>query len=139
MVWRNVVKVIIAGGEAVGKAFGRAIKEELNAAKRGTQQAAAGASQQQGRTQDDARDQTRTNAKLGITLQESMQILNVKPPLDPTEVEERYKHLFEVNDKSKGGSLYLQSKVYRAKERIDEEFRKMDTEPPAQQQTPPPP
>lgn len=59
---------------------------------------------------------------MGISLQESMQILDVKAPLDSEEVEKRYKHLFEVNDKSKGGSLYLQSKVYRAKERIDAEF-----------------
>ena len=40
-----------------------------------------------------------------------MQILNVKPPIDVEEVEKRYKHLFEINDKKKGGSFYLQSKV----------------------------
>ena len=31
--------------------------------------------------------------------------------LKPEEVEENFKHLFEVNDKTKGGSFYLQSKV----------------------------
>lgn len=50
-----------------------------------------------------------------------MQILNVSK-LDPKEVEEKYTHLFNLNEKSKGGSFYLQSKVYRAKERIDHEF-----------------
>lgn len=41
-----------------------------------------------------------------------MQILDVKQPLNNEEIEKRYKHLFEVNDKSKGGTLYLQSKVF---------------------------
>jgi import inner membrane translocase subunit TIM16 len=34
-----------------------------------------------------------------------------------------YEHLFNVNDKTKGGSFYLQSKVVRAKERIDQEIQ----------------
>ncbi|KAH9373819.1 hypothetical protein HPB48_007459 [Haemaphysalis longicornis] len=51
-----------------------------------------------------------------------MQILNIDR-LDPELLEKNYKHLFEVNDKSKGGSFYLQSKVYRAKERLDEELK----------------
>lgn len=67
-----------------------------------------------------------------------MQILDIKA-LDREEVEKRFKHLFEINEKDKGGTLYLQSKVtlshslqanfhcfqvYRAKERIDAELQK---------------
>lgn len=37
-----------------------------------------------------------------------------------------YDHLFKVNDKSKGGSLYLQSKVVRAKERIETEIQQIE-------------
>ncbi|KAG7248894.1 hypothetical protein CRUP_023079, partial [Coryphaenoides rupestris] len=33
-----------------------------------------------------------------------------------------YEHLFKVNDKEVGGSFYLQSKVVRAKERLEEEL-----------------
>lgn len=58
----------------------------------------------------------------GITLEEAMQILNLDK-LEPKEVQEKYEHLFNVNEKSKGGSFYLQSKVFRAKERIDQEFQ----------------
>lgn len=67
-----------------------------------------------------------------------MQILNVNK-LEPEEVNKSYEHLFSVNDKSKGGSFYLQSKVFRAKERIDQELKAQgkgdtgknkDTEPP---------
>lgn len=58
----------------------------------------------------------------GITLEEAQQILNVSK-LDPEEIQKNYDHLFSVNDKSKGGSFYLQSKVFRAKERIDQELK----------------
>lgn len=36
---------------------------------------------------------------------------------------ERFKKLFDVNDPNKGGSFYLQSKVLRARERIEMEVR----------------
>jgi len=36
---------------------------------------------------------------------------------------ERFKALFDRNDPTKGGSFYLQSKVLRARERIDLEVR----------------
>ena len=36
---------------------------------------------------------------------------------------ERFKKLFDVNDPKKGGSFYLQSKVLRARERIEAEIR----------------
>lgn len=51
-----------------------------------------------------------------------MQILNVNK-IDAKEVQEKYEHLFNLNEKSKGGSFYLQSKVFRAKERIDQELQ----------------
>lgn len=38
------------------------------------------------------------------------------------EIQKRYEYLFNINDKSKGGSFYLQSKIYRAKERLDKEI-----------------
>uniref|UniRef100_A0A2K6RHB0 Mitochondria-associated granulocyte macrophage CSF-signaling molecule n=1 Tax=Rhinopithecus roxellana TaxID=61622 RepID=A0A2K6RHB0_RHIRO len=58
----------------------------------------------------------------GLSLQEAQQILNVSK-LNPEEVQKNYEHLFKVNDKSVGGSFYLQSKVVRAKERLDEELK----------------
>lgn len=41
--------------------------------------------------------------------------------MTPEEIQKRYEYLFQINDKSKGGSFYLQSKIYRAKERLDKE------------------
>lgn len=38
-------------------------------------------------------------------------------------VMERFKRLFDSNDPKKGGSFYLQSKILRARERIELEVR----------------
>jgi hypothetical protein len=43
--------------------------------------------------------------------------------LTTEELNQKFDHLFKVNDKAQGGSFYLQSKVVRAKERLEEELR----------------
>jgi len=63
------------------------------------------------------------NMRLGMSLDEARQILNVKPDSKPEEIASKYEHLFKINDKAKGGSFYLQSKVFRAKERIDKDLK----------------
>lgn len=49
---------------------------------------------------------------------------------------QKYNHLFERNEKE--GSFYLQSKVYRARERIEQEVGSLE-QAAGQQQPPPPP
>lgn len=66
---------------------------------------------------------------LGITLEEARQILNVGQKLELEEIQKKYEHLFNVNDKAKGGSFYLQSKVFRAKERLEDELKTMKKPP----------
>lgn len=93
-----------------------------------SQQAAAHQASSSGnsRSASEEKEATKANARLGISLQESMQILDVKAPLNSEEVEKRFKHLFEVNEKTNGGSFYLQSKIYCSKQRIDEELRRQE-------------
>lgn len=66
-------------------------------------------------------------ASSGLTLDEACKILNVKPPqggkTDMEHVLERFKRLFDQNNPDKGGSFYLQSKILRARERIELEVR----------------
>ena len=38
----------------------------------------------------------------------------------------RFKRLFDSNDPKKGGSFYLQSKILRARERIEKEVREAE-------------
>ena len=69
-------------------------------------------------------------------MSEACSILNVSPPSPQitrfgaaTEehaaytgnLSDRFKKLFDLNDPNKGGSFYLQSKVLRARERIEKE------------------
>merc|ERR1712172_461175 len=65
--------------------------------------------------------QAAETAKLGMTIEEAMMILNVEK-MEQEAIEKNYEHLFKVNEKATGGSFYLQSKVVRAKERVDQEI-----------------
>ena len=59
----------------------------------------------------------------GMSLKESKQILNLHS-LNPEQIAHSFDYLFKANDKSNGGSFYIQSKVFRAKERIELELSK---------------
>ncbi|XP_037047530.1 mitochondrial import inner membrane translocase subunit Tim16 [Bradysia coprophila] len=110
---KYLAQIIVLGGQAVARAFGRALKQEYAASQEAAKRAGGG---QQGN------QRAATNARSGITLDEAQQILNLNDLNDAEKVNKNYEHLFNVNDKSKGGSFYLQSKVFRAKERIDQEL-----------------
>jgi import inner membrane translocase subunit TIM16 len=67
----------------------------------------------------------RASLTSGMTLEEACKILDVKPPqggkADMEKVMERFKRLFDANEPKNGGSFYLQSKILRARERIEAE------------------
>lgn len=63
------------------------------------------------------------NCFSGMTLEEAKQILNVEDLKNVENITKSYEHLFNVNERSKGGSFYIQSKVFRAKERLDHELQ----------------
>lgn len=106
------------GTQVVGKAFARALRQEIAASQEAARRAGGG---RQGAQHAAA------NTRTGLTLDEALRILNAERP-DQTELIERnYKYLMEANDRTKGGSFYLQSKIVRAKERIDEELRNQQT------------
>ncbi|XP_018335982.1 mitochondrial import inner membrane translocase subunit tim16 [Agrilus planipennis] len=106
-----IAQIIITGAQVVGRAFAKAIKEEI------------AASQEAARRLGNARSKTESagNVKIGLSLEEAKQILNVSQ-LNKDEIQKRFDHLFKVNDKEHGGSFYIQSKIVRAKERLDYEL-----------------
>uniref|UniRef100_A0A6Q2Z8X3 Coronin n=1 Tax=Esox lucius TaxID=8010 RepID=A0A6Q2Z8X3_ESOLU len=106
---RYLAQIIVMGTQVVGRAFARALRQEYAAS-----QAAAEARGRAGQ------QSAATSSITGMSLQEAQQILNVST-LSPEEIQ-KYEHLFKVNDKTAGGSFYLQSKVVRAKERLEEEL-----------------
>lgn len=111
---KYLAQIIVLGSRVVGRAFARALKQEINASQQAAQRSSANASQTHKQRMD--------NLKTGLTLEEAQQILNVHE-LEKEAVQKSYDHLFAVNDKAKGGSFYLQSKVFRAKERLDQELK----------------
>ncbi|XP_033944882.1 coronin-7-like isoform X3 [Pseudochaenichthys georgianus] len=107
---RYLAQIIVMGVQVVGRAFARALQQEIAAS-----QAAA-----QARGSAGQHSAAAASSITGMSLQEAQQILNIST-LTPEEIQTNYDHLFKVNDKTVGGSFYLQSKVVRAKERLDEE------------------
>ncbi|KAF8569811.1 hypothetical protein P879_01290 [Paragonimus westermani] len=113
---KYLAQLVVSGARILGRAFTQALKEEY-----ATSQQAARARRNQSFSDN---DNHRTFDQItGISLEEAKQILNIKEIHDEEALLKSYNHLFHVNAKEKGGSLYLQSKVFRAKERIDEELR----------------
>lgn len=92
-------------------------------------QAAAGQpnAQQLGRSGAGARQDLVSS---GLTLEEACKILNVPLPkggkADLEHVMDRFKRLFDLNEPETGGSFYLQSKILRARERIEREVREAE-------------
>ncbi|KAM9457070.1 mitochondrial import inner membrane translocase subunit tim16 [Clarias gariepinus] len=107
---KYLAQIVVMGVQVVGRAFARALRQEFAAS-----QAAAQARGTAGK------QSAAVSSLTGMSLQEAQQILNIST-LTPEEIQKNYEHLFKVNDKAVGGSFYIQSKVVRAKERLDEEL-----------------
>ncbi|XP_075222959.1 mitochondrial import inner membrane translocase subunit Tim16 [Lycorma delicatula] len=113
---KYLVQIVILGTQIIGRAFARALQQEYQASQEAARRAGGGRKGAQSAA---------ANARSSITVEESLKILNVEK-MDPEKIKVNYEHLFNVNDKLKGGSFYLQSKVVRAKERLDEELAAAD-------------
>ncbi|CAG9770784.1 unnamed protein product [Ceutorhynchus assimilis] len=113
---KYIAQIIIAGSQVIGRAFARALKQEIEASQQAAQRLG---NQNNAKT----RSERVANQKLGLTLDEAKQILNISK-LSKEEIEERYNSLFKANEKA---SLYLQSKIVRAKERLDHELKNSDS------------
>ncbi|GIL84062.1 hypothetical protein Vretimale_11040 [Volvox reticuliferus] len=121
MAARVLAQVLVAGAtvlfRAASQAWGQAL---VNAQKSGVASEAAQAGATAAR-------------KAGqMALQEAHMILGVDANAPWGEVVKRFKHLFDVNEKH--GSFYLQSKVYRAKECIEEEYKRLGLYEPGEKQ-----
>ncbi|CAF1144416.1 unnamed protein product [Adineta steineri] len=110
---KNLIQIAIIGAQIIGRAFTRALRQELQYTKTATE------------TNKTSAKTVQADRITGMSLQEAKQILNINDTDldDPEKVQKNYEHLFNLNDKTKGGSFYLQSKIYRAKERLDKELK----------------
>lgn len=106
---RFIAQIIVAGTQILGRAFARALKQEIEASQ--------DAARRLGNTK--TRAERLANTKVGLSLDEAKQILNVNQ-LNREEITKRYETLFKANEKN--GTFYIVSKVVRAKERLDLEL-----------------
>lgn len=114
---RIITQVFVTGARVFGRAFAEAYKQ-------------ASASQKYAASMQNNPTAANTLSSAGLTLDEACRILNVPPPksgqTDLARVHEQFKRLFDMNDPKTGGSFYLQSKVLRARERIELEVRERE-------------
>lgn len=107
---KSLIRIIYHGTKICLRSLQKSISEEI----------------EQSRRSADIRYNTQTCEKSKtesqyISLGEAKLILNVEN-VTREEIEQQFKHLFQSNSKSQSGSFYLQSKVVRAKERLDYEI-----------------
>ncbi|KAL8837162.1 MAG: hypothetical protein Q9170_002623 [Blastenia crenularia] len=116
---RIITQAVIVGARVFGRAFAEAYR-----------QASASSKYAQSSIGTPGSSTSKTFTSSGLTLDEACKILNVKPPqggkANVEEVMERFKKLFDANEPSNGGSFYLQSKILRARERIELEVREAE-------------
>ncbi|KAI2636673.1 Pam16-domain-containing protein [Xylaria nigripes] len=116
MAHRILTQIVITGSRVLGRAFTEAYK-----------QAQASSNYARAQAKLNPNGPVSRGGAGGMALDEACKILNVKPPqgaqTNMEEVMEQFKKLFDANDPKKGGSFYLQSKVLRARERIEADVR----------------
>ncbi|KAJ3037218.1 mitochondrial import inner membrane translocase subunit TIM16 [Rhizophlyctis rosea] len=109
---RLITQIVVVGTQIFGRAFVEAYKQvAANSAK--------GAGAVTGKAALDA-----ATRKTGMGIDEAAQILNVEKDAGLEDVMKKYEHLFKVNDPATGGSFYIQSKIFRAKERLEMELQR---------------
>lgn len=138
---RIISQVVFTGARVFGRAFAEAYKQASASQVRAPTPSNKTPKQSKAYQTDTTRPtqkyaaasgQTATNtiSSSGLTLDEACRILNVTPPKggqhNLERVHEQFKRLFDMNDPKKGGSFYLQSKVLRARERIELEVREAE-------------
>ncbi|WYZ35752.1 hypothetical protein EsH8_X_000399 [Colletotrichum jinshuiense] len=120
MAYRLITQVVFVGTRIVGRSFAAAYKQAQASSEYARAQAKNGGA---------AAGSGSGNLSSGMTLDEACKILDVEAPKDGAsnagDVMERFKRLFDANDPKKGGSFYLQSKVLRARERLEKEIGPM--------------
>lgn len=110
----NLSRVFITSAKVFGTSFTNAYKQAAVAS-------AARQTSVYAQNENLSKAQKKLN-DLSIDFDESCQILDIDPTkeeqLSPDHIDERYNLLFGINSKENGGSFYLQSKIYRAMERL---------------------
>ncbi|TYZ58189.1 hypothetical protein PybrP1_003844 [[Pythium] brassicae (nom. inval.)] len=107
---RVIAQVVVMTAGVVSRAFVTAYQQAVHNAKSGNTAAAMAA-------------KPAARAKNVMSREQALEILNFPTAAHPKpdEVAKQFTRYFEANDPAKGGSFYLQSKIFRAKEALERE------------------
>ncbi|EQC39069.1 hypothetical protein SDRG_03277 [Saprolegnia diclina VS20] len=101
---RLIANIVVAGAGVVSKAFVQAYQQAIVNAKSGKTSVASSAS---------------VSLKAKMSKEQAIEVLNLKPNPSAAEIEKQFDRYFKANDTAGGGgSYYLQSKIFRAKEAL---------------------
>ncbi|GAB9472315.1 hypothetical protein Gpo141_00009496 [Globisporangium polare] len=108
---RVIAQVVVMSAGIVSRAFVSAYQQAVHNAKNGNAGPAAMAAK------------SAVKGKNFMSREQALEILNFPTSAKPTpeEFSKQFTRYFEANDPAKGGSFYLQSKIYRAKEALERE------------------
>ena len=115
MASRVLANLLVAGGSALVRAASRAYRQALVNAQR------TGVANEASKGGATASMKGMFGGSRVMNLGEAREVLGVTETSTYEEVHARFERLFESNEKN-GGSFYLQSKIYRARERLDGEY-----------------
>lgn len=117
---RILAQGVVAGIAVLARALPAAYAAALqNARKSGADKAA----------EEAARKGASFLSKARMSKDEALMVLNLSEGEATVEaVQKQYERYFEANKVEKGGSFYLQSKVYRAKELLDDYVKEKNAE-----------
>eukprot|EP00584_Thalassiosira_punctigera_P019017 CAMPEP_0172572924 /NCGR_PEP_ID=MMETSP1067-20121228/135928_1 /TAXON_ID=265564 ORGANISM="Thalassiosira punctigera, Strain Tpunct2005C2" /NCGR_SAMPLE_ID=MMETSP1067 /ASSEMBLY_ACC=CAM_ASM_000444 /LENGTH=134 /DNA_ID=CAMNT_0013365515 /DNA_START=1092 /DNA_END=1496 /DNA_ORIENTATION=- len=117
---RILAQGVVAGIAVLARALPAAYAAALqNARKSGADKAA----------EEAARKGASFLGKVRMCKDEALMVLNITEKEATAEaIQRQYDRYFEANKVEKGGSFYLQSKVYRAKELLDEYVKEKNAE-----------
>jgi mitochondrial import inner membrane translocase subunit TIM16 len=121
---RFLAQVVVPVIAVVAKALPEAYAQALANARKSGVEAAAKAQQQQAANGASSTMNPLAAARNRISREEALQVLNLSSDeieKDPQRILQQYEKYMAANEVKKGGgSFYLQSKVYRAKEMLEE-------------------
>jgi import inner membrane translocase subunit TIM16 len=108
MAARIIAQLAVMAGQIFSRAFATAYRQAAaDAARGGAKAGEAGA--------DAAKEVLK---KDGMALDEAWKVLDIEATSSVEQILKRYEELYQTTDKANGGTLYLQSKVFRAREAI---------------------
>lgn len=112
MAARIIAQLAVMAGQIFSRAFATAYRQAAADAARGGAKAAEGGA-------DAAKEVLK---KDGMALDEAWKVLDIQATSSVEQIIQRYEELYATTDKANGGTLYLQSKVFRAREAIFEDL-----------------